>query len=185
MPIPDALRATVLQRLFRLAPAERRILTQAAAIGRNVELDVLAAVAGRSIPSVHAIMERAADLQLVRQRAPNRYSFRHAMTCDIIYAESFNAAARTLHRRIACVLERLRGRSRAALADLAYHAWAGGDPARTLRYNELAGDGAAAVHARDDARQFYTRARSFINIDSPDFARVTAKLQSLNGSLHK
>jgi len=154
VPIPEALRATVLQRLFRLAPAERRILTQAAAIGRNVELDVLAAVAGRSVSGVRAIMERAADLQLVQQCAPSCYSFRHAMTRDIIYAESFNAAARTLHRRIACVLERLRRCDRTALADLAYHAWASGDPARTLRYNELAGDGAAAVHARDDARQF-------------------------------
>lgn len=167
----------MLRRLRRLDDVERDVLVRAAAIGRHFDVDLLAAVAGRSAPAVRAILERARDLQIVVPPECESYSFRHELTRDIIYAEALDGGTQAVHRRIVCVLERMRGSGQVALADLAYHAWAAGDVRRALRYNELAGDNAAAVHAADDAHAHYMRARSFIEADSADYARLSAKLQ--------
>jgi predicted ATPase len=59
---------------------------------------------------------------------------------------------------------------------LAYHYWAGGDARRALRYNELAGDNAAALHASADARMLYTRALSLADPDSASYARLEKKI---------
>jgi predicted ATPase len=67
----------------------------------------------------------------------------------------------------------------APLDDLAYHAWAAGDVRRGVRYNELAGDRAAAVHARDDARTYYARARGLLPVESDAYARLAEKLRTV------
>lgn len=152
---------------------------RAAAIGRHFDVDLLAAVADRSTSAVRAILERARDLQIVVPPECESYSFRHELTRDIIYAEALDGGTEAAHRRIVCVLERMRGSGQVTLADLAYHAWAAGDVRRTLRYNELAGDNAAAVHAADDARAHYLRARSLIAVDTADYARLSAKLETV------
>jgi predicted ATPase len=179
--IPDALRSTVLARLAQLNRAERAVVMRAAAVGRHFDVSIVAEVAARPETNVCAILERARDLQIVVSSGSGRYSFRHALTRDIVYAECFNGPARALHRRIARALEKAGRSDEAALADLAYHAWAAGDRRRTLRYNEIAGDRAAGVHATDEARTYYTRARSSIGIGSSAYARLTEKLRALDG----
>ncbi|HWT05896.1 MAG TPA: hypothetical protein VN224_09095, partial [Xanthomonadales bacterium] len=111
-----------------------------------------------------------------------RYSFRHALTRDIIYAELLTERTRPLHRRIAQTLERIAAGGDAPVDDLAYHSWAAGDVRRALRYNELAGDRAAAVHAEDDARTYYDRARGASAVDSRAYARLTAKLNAIGST---
>jgi predicted ATPase len=177
--IPQALRATVLRRLSCLKPGERAVLTGAAAIGRYVDVAILAAVVGRPKTSVRAVLERACELQIVVRLEDDRYSFRHALMRDIVYAQSVDGRTRVLHSRIARVLERMRASGESALADLAYHAWAAGDAPRAVRYNELAGDDAAAIHATGDARTYYERAQSLADAGTPDRARLTKKLQRL------
>ena len=107
---------------------------------------------------MRAAPERACSLQLVLESGADLYSFRHALTRDIIYAEFLEARTRPLHRRIAKVLEKSR---------------------RSQLYNELAGDKAASLHAPDDARRYYTRARSPTEIDSAAHSRLTEKLRAI------
>ena len=174
-------RATVLRRLLRMERSDRAIIMRASVVGRSFSLRILVASAPCSEAKVREALQRAYAHQLivVGDDMGERYAFRHALVREIIYAEFVSAATRPLHRRIAAALERSLGSVDASLEDLAYHAWAGGDVKRTLRYNELAGDKAAAVHARDDARTYYGRARSASEFDSPGYARLTAKLQAV------
>jgi len=154
---------------------------RASVIGRCFELPLLLATAASAEGAVVRALERACSLQLIvtDEAGRRRYSFRHAITREIIYAELLAARVRALHRRIARALERSAAPGPAPLEDLAYHYWAGGDARRTLHYNELAGDSAAALHAASDAHAFYTRARSFIEVGSPDYARLSAKLHAV------
>jgi predicted ATPase len=69
--------------------------------------------------------------------------------------------------------------SDAPIDDLAYHSWAAGDARRGIRYNELAGDRAAGVHAEAEARTYYERARGMCEIASHAYARLTEKLHAL------
>ena len=168
MVIPDALRTTVLGRIWRLARFERAVVMRASVIGRRFDLHVLMATASCPETAVRAALEQARGLQLIAPDEPGgeRYSFRHALTRDIIYAEFLAVRVRPLHRRIARALERAVRPGNMPLQDLAYHSWAAGDAKRALRYNELAGDNAAAVHAHENARTHYSRARSLIEVDS-------------------
>jgi predicted ATPase len=152
---------------------------RASVIGREFDLDVLTATSTRSEQHVRLALQEACKLQLLIERTNRRYSFRHALTRDIIYAEFLETRTRPLHRRIARVLEGLQRARDVPLEELAYHAWAGGDVRRALRYNEIAGDNAAAIHASTDAQRYYARARSLIEIDSAAYRRLTEKLDAV------
>jgi predicted ATPase len=182
VPIPDSLRAAVLRRLRRLGRTDRAVIMRAAVIGRSFDVRTLLAAAVHSEATVRAALARASALQLVVPSDGERYSFRHALTQDIVYAEFANGRVRPLHARIARALERTLRTGDPVLAELAYHAWAARDSKRGLRYNELAGDQAAAVHAYDDARFFYARARSLLDIGSAQYARLTEKLGAVEAA---
>jgi predicted ATPase len=155
---------------------------RASVIGREFDLDVLAATSTRSEAHLRVALREACKLQLLIERGNSRYSFRHALTRDIVYSEFLEIKTRPLHRRIARVLERLRHARNVSLEELAYHAWAGGDVRRALRYNEIAGDIAVAVHASTDAQRYYARARSLIEMDSVAYRRLTEKLDAVGGA---
>jgi predicted ATPase len=182
--IPETVRATVLGRIRLMERTERAIVMCASVIGRRFEVAVLTEAAACDEAPVRAALERACALQLiVADDSPEWFAFRHALTRDVIYAELVNAPIRPMHRRIARALERSPMIDQ-PLEDLAYHAWAGGDLHRALRYNELAGDRAAAVHATADAQTYYARARGLFPVDSDAYARLTEKMDALGEAEH-
>jgi predicted ATPase len=180
--IPDALRSTVLRRLRSLDRSTRDVVMRASVVGREFDLHVVVAAASRSEAEVREAMDLACGLQLVMASGSDRYTFRHALTRDIIYSELLDGRIRPLHRRIARALEVMRRSQDVPLEAIAYHAWAGGDERRALRYNELAGDSAAAVYAREDARQYYARARSLTELGSSAYKRLSEKLRAVDGA---
>ena len=178
--IPDAVRATVLGRIRAMDRVERDIVLRASVIGRRFDVRLLAAMSRHPEPRVREALAHARDLQLVEDEPDaDAFVFRHAVTRDVIYEELLHGRVRALHRRIARVLEDDLAGGDAQLNDLAYHAWAAGDVRRGVRYNELAGDRAAEIHAGDDAHAFYTRARALLAIDSDAYARLTLKLAAV------
>jgi predicted ATPase len=179
--IPETVRATVLRRIRLMDRAERTVVMRASVIGRRFAVVVLTAAAGYPEVRVRAALEHACELQLVIADDPERerYAFRHALTRDVIYDELLHGRVRPLHRRIARVLEPMVQAGAAPLDDLAHHAWAAGDVRRGVRYNELAGDRAVAVHAGADARTYYARARGLVAVDSDAYTRLGHKLRAV------
>jgi eukaryotic-like serine/threonine-protein kinase len=177
----DALAQALLQRLRALGRVERAVLFRAAVIGRRFRLTVLCGTIALSEERVRAALEKAGDLQLivVEDDDGDWYAFRHALTRDIAYDEFIETQVRPIHRRITRVLERQRDANGSALDDLAYHSWAAGDATRCVRYNEQAGDRAAAIFATADARTYYSRAREFAGEHSEPYRRLTDKLVAL------
>ena len=184
MSIPDAIRSAVLERIRRLDRTQRGVVLCASLIGRRFDLSLLTAAVTCSEEQVRAALERACALQLIvaDDSVSESYAFRHALTHDVIYAELITARTRPVHRRIARALERIAASSDVSVDDLAYHFWAAGDVRRAVRYNELAGDHAAGVHAKDEARTYYDRARALIEVDSLAYARLTEKLDALGAA---
>jgi len=182
--IPDAVRATILQRMQRMSDFERVVVMHASVIGRRFEFGVLVETAARPELEVRAAVERACGLDLLVADAEmhDAYAFRHALTRDVIYTELLTLAVRPIHGRIARALERAPERA-ARLERLAYHSWAAGDVRRCVKYNELAGDGAAAIAAFDDAKSYYSRARSLVAMDSPAAKRLDRKLVEIGDEL--
>jgi predicted ATPase len=179
--IPDEVRETVLSRVRLLGREARDVVLRASVIGARFELGVLAATMHRDSGAIRAALEHACRLQItVPHGAEGCWSFRHAVTRDIIYAELAATRLRPLHHRIVRVLERSAAGGEPPLHDLAYHAWAAGDARRGVRYNETAGDRAVAMHAHDDARLHYGRARALSAAGSRTFERLSEKLRALD-----
>ncbi len=152
------MRATLLDRLRPFDENERRVVRQAAVIGRTLRLgSCWRTRSATEATALLPILRRARDFQLVEELSPTLFRFRHGLTRDAIYGEFLGAELRPLHRGIALALEGAPEHERNVEA-LAYHWWAAGDDAPSARYNELAGDAAGRVHAHEDAIAFYERA---------------------------
>jgi predicted ATPase len=153
----------------------------ACAIGLRFDLPVLLATAAHREEDVRAGIDLACGLGLVvaDEGALECYAFRHALTRDIIYAELLAVRMRPLHRRIVRALERTYAPGDASLSELAYHAWASGNPRKSLRYNERAGDEAVSLRAGQDARVYFIRARNLLDVDSTAYRRLTGKLRAI------
>ena len=174
--IPDALRASVLDRVRLLDRRGRAILQCASVIGRRFDVGVLAATAARAPAEIRAALECACALQLLEADGGGgeRFLFRHALTRDVLYAELLAARTRPLHRRIARALEMAPD---AAIEELAYHWWAAGDRRRGFRANERAGDRAAEIHAGGVALVHYGRALALADLDTESYARLSEKIR--------
>jgi DNA-binding CsgD family transcriptional regulator len=173
--LPMTVRATLLERLRPFDEGERRIVRQAAVIGRSFGLDLLAATLGAETTDLLPTLRRARDFQLVEELEPALFRFRHGLTREAIYGEFLGAEVRPLHRSIGLVLEDAPDDQR-SLEALAYHWWAAGDDARAAHYNEEAGDAAGRIHAHEDAIAFYERALEADNVDPAARAAMVEKI---------
>jgi DNA-binding CsgD family transcriptional regulator len=154
--IPRSLAAAVAERLATLDPADREVLACAAVIGRHFAAPFLAELVAKPLAEVLLTLRRARNLQLVVEDAPREeFFFRHQLTREVAYEEILFAEARELHRRI---VVKLAADPLADVTAIAYHAWRCGDRDLTVRWNDAAGDAAAAICAHIDAVRQYERA---------------------------
>jgi DNA-binding CsgD family transcriptional regulator/tetratricopeptide (TPR) repeat protein len=165
--VPATIRTTVLERLQPFDEPERQIVMQAAVIGRTFGLDLLKTTLETDAGPVLRALRHARDCQLIEEVTPSHFRFRHGLTRDAIYDDFLQAERAPRHRAIAVALERAHPDD-PPLAALAFHWWAAGDGERSPRYNELAGDDAARLHAHEDAIVCYERA-----LESPDVEPLT------------
>jgi DNA-binding CsgD family transcriptional regulator/tetratricopeptide (TPR) repeat protein len=151
---PLSIRAGVLARFEQLAPEERRILLYGSVIGRSFDATLLAEVTNSSHAAVATALTRARDLQLVQEirESPGAFTFRHAITREILYHELLAFQSQSIHREVA---ERLTTVNHANPFDLAYHWNAAGDRARASEAYERVGDSALSRNANRDAEVAY------------------------------
>ncbi len=176
--MPLSVRTTLLERLRPFEGDDRRIISQAAVIGRTFTLDLLAAVTDAEPESLVPILRRGRDFQLIEELEPNLFRFRHGLTREAICGDFLRTELRPLHRRIALTLENAPAGERSIEA-LAYHSWAAGEAELSTRYNERAGDLARKVHAYDDAIAFYDRALEPDGIDTFAAGMLLEKIANL------
>ena len=172
--LPTTLRAVIADHLRPLGAQEQEILAQASVIGRTFSLELLQTTLGRPREAILLALRRARDLQLVTEEGADVFSFRHALTREVIYANFLSLQARELHRRIAQTLEEMT--ERRPLEALAYHWWAAGEREKAAEFGQRAGDAAAAVFAHEDATQYYRYSLDSVAGGSLDEARLHRKI---------
>jgi DNA-binding NarL/FixJ family response regulator len=173
--LPQTIRDILLERLRPFDEDERRVVTQAAVIGRTFGLQLLAATLETEPDRLLSTLRRARDFQLVEEVTPTIFRFRHGLTREAIYSGFLSAEARPRHRTIALALEEAPIEER-SLEALAYHWWAAGAEAQAARYNEEAGDAAARVHAHEDAIAFYQRVLELPHLEPISYGSVLEKI---------
>jgi class 3 adenylate cyclase/tetratricopeptide (TPR) repeat protein len=118
--LPESVRQAILLRVQRLGDERAAVLEAAAALGRTFDHGTLLEVSGQPESTVHDALEAATAQQLLEEdpTRPGRYSWRHALTQEAIYAETVTPRRQAIHSRAADVLAASQG-TRAV--DLANH----------------------------------------------------------------
>jgi DNA-binding SARP family transcriptional activator len=109
LPVPARMtarmRAVIAARLHQLTPTAQRVVELAAAIGRDFDVDVLAASADLDEPDLVEGLDELWRRRIIREHGLNRYDFSHDRIREVAYDQIAPAGRRVLHRRVAQALE--------------------------------------------------------------------------------
>ncbi len=108
--IPDRVQAVLAARIDRLPDERKTFLQTGAVIGKDLPFSLLQAVAG--VPADQLLgnlteLEEAQFLHTTSLYPDLAYSFRHALTHDVVYSSLLKEQRRNLHARIVDALEAL------------------------------------------------------------------------------
>ena len=164
--LPVGVSDLISRRLSRLSPRAQGILTTAAVIGREFDIDLaIEAGAGTEEELLDAIDEgvRASVLQSSPERGGDRYAWAHGKMAEVLRESVNPRRLRRIHERIAQAMVR---RSPEAVAEIATHFDRGGDTASAYSYALAAADRARGVYAHQEGTEFLRLAER--NASSPE-----------------
>ncbi len=156
--VPAGVREVLRRRVARLPGPAVTALRQAAVLGREVDVDLLAAVAGRDPDELLDALETAVLAGLLDEPAPGRVRFSHALVRDTLYEDTPLLRRSRVHAAALAVLSAQGG---ADAATLAHHAVASASPATApaaVRLVVAAARAAEAVGAPADAARQWASA---------------------------
>jgi ATP/maltotriose-dependent transcriptional regulator MalT len=161
--LPPTLRDTLMARIEILPDRTQHVLRVAATAGRQVEHDVLAAVAELPDAELFDALRQAISAHvLVADNQRDAYAFRHALVQEAVYGDLLPGERSRLHAAYATTLA---GRQdpggcdgATAAAELAHHWYAAHDMERALPAAVTAGLAAERVYAYAEAKRQFERA---------------------------
>ncbi|MEV5825356.1 BTAD domain-containing putative transcriptional regulator [Spirillospora sp. NPDC052242] len=170
--VPAGVGDVLRRRIARLPEPARHVLRDAAVVGRDADLAVLADLAAGAHGDEETVIdavEAALAAGLVTEPAPGRLRFVHALVRDTLYDGLSRARRTRLHGRVAAALERHRPAEVAAIAH--HYLESGAEPDRAVRYARLAAAAAEARFAHGPAADLWVRAAETLRARGPDAAR--------------
>jgi class 3 adenylate cyclase len=162
--LPKSVREVIGGRVARLGPDAERVLSTAAVIGRDFDLDILERATRVPADTLIDTLEAAATLSLAHEvdGAPGRYIFGHALVQHTLYEDLGLTRRARMHERVALALEdSCGGRPGTRVGELAHH-WINSTPPanlrKAIRYSHEAADAALSSLAPHDALGHYVKA---------------------------
>jgi DNA-binding SARP family transcriptional activator len=190
--LPARVEGVIEERIGRLEPELRQLLSVASVEGEEFTLQVVAHAQGLPEREVrHALShELQGRHRLVREQGVvpagsgrlSRYRFSHALFQQYLYRELGEGERTAAHGQIAAALESLYAGDTAPVAgQLAHHYANAGDDRRALTYYALAGDVALASYGNPEAEAHYRRALGL----GPGEAQRAKLLSGLGQALYR
>ena len=167
MTVPDSVRLVLEQRLDRLIPATREVLTAGAMSGRIFDPDIVSETAGIGHDALLTAFDEAEQARLVRPaKVAGELMFSHELIRQTLLSSVSAVKRERLHLKAAKAIERLFAEELEAHAgDLAYHlshAGSSADRPSLVRYLTIAGDRAYDAAVFDNALGYFEHALSLV-----------------------
>jgi class 3 adenylate cyclase/tetratricopeptide (TPR) repeat protein len=170
--LPETAERVVLARIDRLAPAERDLLTSAAVIGREFDVELLARVGDADV-SPESLQSLTRLGLLEADASGGGYRFTHPLIQETAYNGLLRRGRVELHRRAAAAIEGLKDAgSDEHHAVLARHHSAAGNVGAAVKYHRLAGLAAQRVVALNEALAQFDAALDAAGTLGQDVAQV-------------
>ena len=170
--------AVLRSRLAQAGAAAQDVAALAAAVGRDVSLDLLVAAGELDADAVVTAVDELWRLRILREQGPG-YDFSHDLLRDAAYARITPARRWLLHRRVAAALEQLHGDDPAGAAQLAEQYARGGRPERALHHYRRAAEVASGVFAHAQALLMHDAALAIVRARPPGRDRDSDELAVL------
>jgi DNA-binding CsgD family transcriptional regulator/tetratricopeptide (TPR) repeat protein len=154
--LPDDLADLMLLRLDRLDEDGRLAVRAAAVAGRRASHELLAYGSGLDQAALDRALRSAIEVNVLRARGGDTYSFRHALLAEAVYEDLLPGERTRLHSAYARGLEA--GEVSGTAAELARHARASNDLVTGAQASIQAGNEAMAVGGPDEAAHHYEHA---------------------------
>ena len=162
--LPDSVRQVVGSRVARLGAETSRVLSAAAVVGQEFDLDLVARISGLDEEVILDLLEAAASAALTTEvpGGLGRFRFAHALIQHTLYADLGATRRARLHGLAADALEAMCGDDPGErTAELARH-WLSAtrptDTSKAVSYARLAGDRAIAALAPAEGIRWYGEA---------------------------
>jgi tetratricopeptide (TPR) repeat protein len=176
MRIPDGLRDVIGKRLSGLSESCNKVLSVAAVIGRDFQMEVLQKVAGMSDDELFGALEEARKAAVIEERtgtgAKVSYRFAHAFFRQTLYEETIAPRRIRLHQQVARALEEVyRNRLDVHAAELAEHFSYSSDRVdleKAVSYGEMAARRATDVYSYGEAVRLLEQALKVQDVLNPD-----------------
>ncbi len=147
--IPALLSELLEADIASLEPAGRHVLAALAAVGRETDPELLAAVVELDEPATEAAVRAAIEARLVVvDTATDAYRFRHPLIGEVAYRTALPTARRRLHRAVATALQadrRLQLTATDGAGELAFHFDRAGDEPAAFEALFAAADSAELI----------------------------------------
>ncbi len=162
--LPHSVRTVIGTRVSRLGEGATKVLSTAAVIGRDFELDLLAETTKVDEDELIDLLEEAQRAAVVHELSgsPGRYTFSHALVQHTLYEDLGGTRRTRLHKAVGEAIERLCGEhSEDVVGELARHfllATRPTDSDKAISYAKRAGDAALDALAPDDAVRYFSQA---------------------------
>jgi class 3 adenylate cyclase/tetratricopeptide (TPR) repeat protein len=170
--VPDSLRDTLVARLDR-APQARNVAQIAAVMGRDFSCDMLLRVSHLSNQELDLALTHlrtSGIVQLLDNRPPVRYGFKHVLLRDAAYESLLKSTRREIHARVGAAMEAEWPEIVAGQPELlAYHYSMAGCPERAVLYWLQGGQRARSRSANLEATVQFQKALELLEL-LPDTA---------------
>ena len=176
--VPASLYDSLMARLDRQGDA-KEIAQLAACIGREVDPELLHAVAERDAAAMTAAIDRLVAAELLFRRGQG-YVFKHALVQDVAYQSLLRSRRAELHGRIAeTLLGRFRSRAAAEPQTVAHHLEQAGRTEAAIDYYSLTADLANDKGANREAKRYLERVLRLIETLPPSKERDRREVAAL------
>ena len=167
--LPETVTEVIGQRLQRLGPECRHLLSDASILGREFALKELAALNDIADVAVLQVLDEAITARvLTNVSAVDRIRFSHALVRETLYEALSPTRRREAHLRAGEAFESLYASNpEPHLAELAHHffeALPAAEPARAIDYSRRAGDRARQLLAYEEAVRLYELALNAVDL---------------------
>jgi len=160
--VPATVHAVLAARIDRLAPEQKRLLQEAAVIGKDVPFLLLQATTGLPEQELRARLQelQAAEFLYESRLFPElEYTFKHALTREVAYSNLLREQARVLHAEVAEALTRLAGeRIDEYVEHIAEHAERGQLWSTAVEFLERSAKKAFDLDGNEEAEKYFRRA---------------------------
>jgi len=178
--VPSTVQAVLAARVDRLSVEDKRLLQSASVIGKDVPFVLLQAIAEANPDELHTSLRslQAAEFLYETSLFPEiEYTFKHALTHDVVYGSLLNEQRRLLHARIVGALESLHGDGRLSeqVEWMAHHAVRGEVWDKAVAYCRQAGAKAMTRSAYPEAATRFEQAVEALR-NLPEDRRVIDEL---------